>query len=158
MVLYHPPQASISSLEDLETIKQTLPATYHAFVDVFSSSRADQLPPRRSYDHKIELTGPLPSPGPVYSLSKQESAELQDYIAENVAKGFLRLSKSNTGSPVLFVPKKDGSFRLCVDYRKLNNVTKKNAYPVPPMTHLLTLFHGATIFSEIDLKGAYNLI
>ena len=56
------------------------------------------------------------------------------------------------------MPKKDGSLRLCVDYRKLNNVTKKNAYPVPPMSQLLTLFHGATHFSKIDLRGAYNLL
>ena len=56
------------------------------------------------------------------------------------------------------MPKKDGTLRLCVDYRKLNNVTQKNAYPVPPMSHLLTLFHGATQFSKLDLRGAYNLI
>ena len=158
MVLSHPPQASVpvsfeedDEIEDYETIKKMLPLVYHDYVDVFSSFKADKLPPRRPYDHKIELTGPAPSPGPVYSLSKQESPELQDYIAENVEKGFIRPSKSNTGSPVLFVPKKDGSLRLCVDYRKLNNVTKKNAYPVPLMSQLLTLFHGATHFSKIDL-------
>ncbi|KNZ60525.1 hypothetical protein VP01_15417g1, partial [Puccinia sorghi] len=61
-------------------------------------------------------------------------------------------------SPVLFVPKKDGSLRLCFDYRKLNNVTRKNAYTVPPMSHLLTLFHGATLFLKLDLRGVYNLI
>ncbi|KNZ63077.1 putative gag/polymerase/env polyprotein, partial [Puccinia sorghi] len=70
----------------------------------------------------------------------------KNYIAENVAKGFLQPSKSNKGSPVLFVPKKDGSLQLCVNYRKLNNVTRKNAYPVPCRLHLLTLFHGATLF------------
>ncbi|KNZ61558.1 conserved uncharacterized protein (N-terminal), partial [Puccinia sorghi] len=72
------------------------------------------------YNHQIKLTGSAPVPGPVYSLSKQESSKLRDYIAENVAKGFLRPSKSNTGSPVLFVPMKDGSLQLCIDYRKLS--------------------------------------
>ncbi|KNZ48059.1 retrotransposon nucleocapsid protein, partial [Puccinia sorghi] len=113
----------------------------------------DKLPPHRPYNHHIKLTGPAPIPGP----SKQESSELQDCIAENVAKGFLQPSKSNRGSPFLLVPKKDGSLQLCVNYRKLNNVTRKNAYPVPPMLYLLTLFHGATLLLKLDLRGAYNL-
>ncbi|MBW0513912.1 hypothetical protein O181_053627 [Austropuccinia psidii MF-1] len=63
-----------------------------------------------------------------------------------------------TGAPVLFVKKKDGGLRLCVDYRKLNAVTRKNRYPVPPMNQLLTIFNSSTIFSKIDLRGAYNLL
>lgn len=138
-------------IEDSQTIKETLPLEYHDLADVFSATKADKLPPPRLYDHKIELIRPAPTPGPIYSLSTPESAELQSYIQYNVDKGFLRPSKSNTGSPVLFVPKKDNTLRLCVDYRKLNLVTKKNAYPVPPMSHLLTLFHEVNHFSKIDL-------
>jgi len=95
MILSHPPSTAIPSLEDdddfedLETIRKTLPSVYHDYADVFSPVRADKLPPHRPYDHQIELTGPAPSPGPVYSLSKQESTELREYIAENVSKGFL---------------------------------------------------------------------
>ncbi|MBW0501849.1 hypothetical protein O181_041564 [Austropuccinia psidii MF-1] len=62
------------------------------------------------------------------------------------------------GAPVLFVKKKDGGLCLCVDYCKLNSVTRKNRYPVPPMNQLLTIFNGSTIFSKIDLCGAYSLL
>ncbi|MBW0572610.1 hypothetical protein O181_112325, partial [Austropuccinia psidii MF-1] len=96
--------------------------------------------------------------GVIYSLSKQESDTLRAYISENVEKGFIRPSSSSTGAPVLFVKKKDGGLRLCVDYRKLNAVTRKNKYPVPPMNQLLTVFNCSSIFSKIDLRGAYNLL
>ena len=96
--------------------------------------------------------------GPIYQLTKDESATLQSYIAENVEKGFIQSSSSITGSPVLFVKKKDNYLRLCVDYCKLNAVTKKNRYPIPPMAQLLTIFQGATVFSKLDLRGAYNLL
>ncbi|MBW0523049.1 hypothetical protein O181_062764, partial [Austropuccinia psidii MF-1] len=87
-----------------------------------------------------------------------ESEKLWAYISENVEKGFIRPSSSSTGAPVLFVKKKDGGLCLCVDYCKLNAVTRKNRYPVPPMNQLLTIFNGSTIFSKIDLCGAYNLL
>ncbi|MBW0572687.1 hypothetical protein O181_112402, partial [Austropuccinia psidii MF-1] len=83
---------------------------------------------------------------------------LWTYISENVENGLIRPSSSLTGEPVLFVKKKDGGLCLCVDYRKLNAVTRKNRYPVPPMNQLLTVFNGATIFSKIDLHGAYNVL
>ncbi|MBW0540594.1 hypothetical protein O181_080309 [Austropuccinia psidii MF-1] len=67
-------------------------------------------------------------------------------------------SPSSTGAPVLFVKKKDGGLCLCVDYHKLNSVTRKNRYPFPPMNQLLNVFNGSTIFSKIDLNGAYNLL
>ena len=95
MILSHPPSTAIPSFDNdddfkyLETIRNTLPSVYHDYADVFSPVRAEKLPPHWPYYHQIKLTGPAPVPGPVYSLSKQQSTELQDYIAENVAKGFL---------------------------------------------------------------------
>ncbi|MBW0593833.1 hypothetical protein O181_133548 [Austropuccinia psidii MF-1] len=70
----------------------------------------------------------------------------------------MRPSSSSTAAPVLFVKKKYGGLRLCVDYRKLNAVTRKNKYPVPPMNQLFNVFNGSSIFSKIDLHGAYNLL
>ncbi|MBW0479620.1 hypothetical protein O181_019335, partial [Austropuccinia psidii MF-1] len=96
--------------------------------------------------------------GLIYSLSKQESDTLRAYISENVEKGFIRPSSSSTGAPVLFVKKKDGGLRLCVDYRKLNAVTRKNKYPVPPMNQLLNVFNGSSIYSKIEMHGAYKLL
>ncbi|MBW0512104.1 hypothetical protein O181_051819 [Austropuccinia psidii MF-1] len=96
--------------------------------------------------------------GVIYSLSNQESDTLRAYISENVEKGFIQPSSSSTGAPVLFVKKTDGGLRLCVDYRKLNAVTRKDKHPVPPMTQLLNFFNGSSIFSKIDLCGACNLL
>ncbi|MBW0561302.1 hypothetical protein O181_101017 [Austropuccinia psidii MF-1] len=137
---------------------KVVPPVYHQYLDVFSKVKAEKLPPHCACDHHIELEGSLPPVGVIYSLSKQESDTLRAYISENVEKGFIRPSSSSTGEPVLFVKKKDGGLRLCVYYCKLNAVTRKNKYPVPPMNQLLNVFNGSSIFSKIDLCGAYNLL
>ncbi|MBW0508729.1 hypothetical protein O181_048444 [Austropuccinia psidii MF-1] len=94
----------------------------------------------------------------MYYLSNQESDTLRAYISENVEKHFIPPCASSTGAPVLFVKKKDGGLCLCVDYRKLNSVTRNNKYPVPPMNQLLNVFNGSSIFSKIYFHGAYNLL
>ncbi|MBW0504884.1 hypothetical protein O181_044599 [Austropuccinia psidii MF-1] len=137
---------------------KVVPFTYHQYLDVFSKVTAAKIPPHRACDHYIELEGSLPPVWVIYSLSKKESATLRAYISENVEKGFIQPSSSSTGAPVLFVKKKDGGLRLCVDYRKLNAVTRKNKYPVPPMNQPLNVFNGSSIFPNIDLRGAYNLL
>ncbi|MBW0509339.1 hypothetical protein O181_049054 [Austropuccinia psidii MF-1] len=142
--------------EEIETVLKVVPPTYHQYLDVFSKVRAEKLPPHCACDHHIKLEGLLPPVGGIYSLSNQESETLWAYISENVEKGFIRLSSSSTGAPVLFDKKKDGGLCFCVDYCKLNSVTRKNRYPVPPMNQLLTIFNGSTIFSKIYLGGAYN--
>ncbi|MBW0527364.1 hypothetical protein O181_067079 [Austropuccinia psidii MF-1] len=120
--------------------------------------KADKLPPHHACDHHIKLEGSLPPAGVIYFLSNQESDTLRAYISENVEKGFIQTSSSSTGAPVLFVKKEDRGLHLCFDYSKLNAVTRKNNYPVPPMNQILTLFNGSSIFSNIDLCGAYNLL
>ncbi|MBW0555502.1 hypothetical protein O181_095217, partial [Austropuccinia psidii MF-1] len=120
--------------------------------------KAEKLPPHHACDHHIELEGSLPPVGVIYSLSNQESDTLRAYISENLEKGFIWPSSSSTGEPVLFVKKKDSGLLLCFDYCKLNAVTRKNKYPVPPMNQLLTVFNGSSIFSKIYFCGAYNLI
>ncbi|MBW0516065.1 hypothetical protein O181_055780 [Austropuccinia psidii MF-1] len=144
--------------EEIEAVLKVVPPFYHKYLDVFSKVKAKKLPPHRAYDHHIELEGLLPPVGVIYSLSKNESETLRAYISANVEKGFIRPSSSSTRAAVLFVKKKEGGLCLCVDYRKLNAVTRKNRYPVPPMNQLLTIFNGATIFSKIYLCGAYNLL
>ncbi|MBW0562443.1 hypothetical protein O181_102158 [Austropuccinia psidii MF-1] len=144
--------------EENETVLNVVPPVYHQYLDVFSKVKAEKLPPHRTCDHPIELEGLLPPIGVIYSLSHQESETLWAYNSENVEKGFIRPSSSSTAAPVLFVKKKDGGLRLCVDYPKLNAVTRKNRYLVPPMNQILTVFNGSTIFSKIDLRGAYNLL
>ncbi|MBW0487916.1 hypothetical protein O181_027631 [Austropuccinia psidii MF-1] len=144
--------------EEVETLLKVVPTAYHYYLDVFSKVKAEKLPPHRACDHHIKLQGLLPPVGVIYSLSNQESETAWAYISKNVNKGFIRPSSSSIGAPVLFVKKKDGGLRLCVDYRKLNAVTRKNRFLVPPMNQFVTVFNGSTIFSKIDLCGAYNLL
>ena len=110
-----------------------IPAEYAEFADVFEPKNSQNLPPHRhGVDHEIPLVpNAKPVYGPIYNLSETELKALKDYIDNMVAKGFIRPSKSPFGSPVLFVKKPDGSLRLCVDYRKLNDITIKNRYALP---------------------------
>ncbi|MBW0497725.1 hypothetical protein O181_037440 [Austropuccinia psidii MF-1] len=144
--------------EEFETLLKVVPPAYHQYLDVFSKVKAENLPPHHACDNHIGLEGLLPPVGVIYSLSNQESETLQAYISENVEKGFIRPSSSSTGAPVLFVKKKHECLCLCFYYHKLNAVTRKNRYPVPPMNQLLTIFNSSTIFSKIDLCGAFNLL
>ncbi|MBW0498040.1 hypothetical protein O181_037755 [Austropuccinia psidii MF-1] len=145
-------------LEEIEAVLKVVPPAYHQYLAVFSKFKAEKIPPHCSCDHHIKLEGLIPPVVIIYSLSNQESETLQAYILENLEKGFIRPSSSSTGAPVLFVKKMDGGIHLCVDYRQLNAVTRKNRYPAPPMNQLLNVFNSATIFSKINLLGAYNLL
>ena len=139
--------------------QQHVPLEYHQYLDVFSKKSADRLPDHRIFDHRIPLQeGTTPPWGPIYNLSEKELAALRENLDENLKKGFIVPSESPAGAPILFVKKKDGSLRLCVDYRGLNSITTKNRYPLPLIPELLDRLRTAKIFSKIDLRGAYNLL
>ncbi|MBW0493633.1 hypothetical protein O181_033348 [Austropuccinia psidii MF-1] len=144
--------------EEIETVLKVDPPDYEQYLDLFSKVKAERLPPHCPCDNYIKMEGLLPRVGFIYSLSKHDSKTLWAYMSENVGKGFIRPSSSSKGTPVLFVKKKDGGLHLCVDYHKLNAVTRKNRYHIPPMNQLLTMFNSSTIFSKIYLCGAYNLL
>ena len=132
---------------------------YKSYQDVFEKKKADILPQHRPYDCAIDIEDVAQVPfGPIYNLSQDELATLKEYIDENLAKGFIRHSKSPAGAPILFVKKKDGSLQMCVDYRGLNKVTIKNRYPLPLVFGLLNQLGQAKIYTKIDLQGAYNLV
>lgn len=136
-----------------------IPQHYHQYLDVFSKEGADTLPQHRLFDHTIPLQpGTQPPYGPIYSLSEPELKALREYLDENLSKGFIRPSSSPAGAPILFVKKKDGGLRLCVDYRGLNKVTIKNRYPLPLISEMIDRLRCAKVFSKIDLRGAYNLV
>jgi hypothetical protein len=114
-------------------------------------------PPQRSLDHTIEiLPGSSPPNKAVYRMSPAELEELRKQLRELINRGLIRHSTSPYGSPIIFVKKKDGTFRLCVDYRALNNITVKNRYPLPRIDDLLDKLHGATVFTKIDLASGYH--
>ena len=109
-----------------------VPPDYHNFADVFSKSKADTLAPHCEHDLKIDLEkGASPPIDTTYSLSPSELESLQTFLDEHLAMGFIRPSSSAHTAPVLFVCKKDGSLHLCVDFRGLNKITKKDCYPLP---------------------------
>ena len=147
--------ALIKARENLEGI----PPVYHDFHKLFSKHEADQLPPHKEYDHAIPLQPDFAPPfSAIYSQSATELKALREQLEENLRKGFIRPSKSPAGAPVLFKRKKDGTLRLCVDYRGLNAGTIKNRYPLPRIDELLDRVEGAKIYTKLDLRTAYNLI
>jgi len=124
---------------------------------VFEEKQANTLPPYRQYELKIDIIpGGQLYFGHIYSLTVTELKALKDYIKENL-KGFIRKSKSPSGSPVIFVKKHD-SLRLCVDYRKLNAITIINSYPIPRLQNLIESFKSAVIFTQLDLRSTYNIV
>ncbi|KIO15013.1 hypothetical protein M404DRAFT_78252, partial [Pisolithus tinctorius Marx 270] len=136
-----------------------VPKDYHNFADVFSKAKASTLPPHWEYDLKIELEeGTTPPVGTIYSLSPVELQALQAFIDENLTTGFIRPTSSPYAAPVLFIKKKDGSLRLCVDFWGLNKLTKKDRYPLPLISDLLDSPSHAKIYTKIDLRHAYHLV
>ena len=91
-------------------------------------------------------------------MSLPEAIELKEQLKQLIEQGFIRPSNLPWGAPVLFQKKKDGSLRLCINYRGLNLVTIKNKYPIPRIDELLDRLHGAKIFSKIDLRSGYYQI
>ncbi|MCO5578787.1 hypothetical protein L7F22_032633 [Adiantum nelumboides] len=130
------------------------------FQDVFIDDIPGELPPKRGDDdHMIELI-PASSPPnkPPYRVSQAQQEEIMRQVNELVDKGMVRPSSSPFCSPVLLVQKKDGTYRMCVDYRALNRITIKNRFPVPRVEDLFDKLQGSTYFSRIDLKSGYHQI
>jgi hypothetical protein len=135
-------QDVVSNLEDHRVLKE--------FKDVFQE--VPGLPPKRDIDFSINL---MPGAAPVskapYRMSTPELKELQLQLEELLKKGYIHPSISPWGAPVLFVKKKDGTLRLCIDFRQLNKVTVKNKYPLPRIDDLFDQLKDAKVFSKIDL-------
>ena len=152
-----PSQAYPSLLMAAIAERQELKECYQEYHDVFSDELAGIIAQNSEYDHAIELeTGKMPPQMPIYNLSQKELQILREYLDNALAKGWIRPSKSPSGAPILFVPKKDGSMRLCVDYRGLNKITTKNRYPLPLISELLERLSQAKIYSKLDLRDAYH--
>ena len=135
------------SMEEIPVVRE--------YPDVFPEELTE-LPPDRDIEFVIEL---MPGAGPVakspYRMSADELDELKKQLKKLQEQGFIRPSASPWGSPVLFVDKKDGTKRMCVDYRTLNSMTIKNRYPLPRIDDLLDRLRKAKFFSKIDLRSGY---
>ena len=138
---------------EVEPLKD-VPWYYRDYQSVFNGQYSDELPPHRSFDHAIDMVeGTEPPCGPIYALSEKELEVLKTYLNDMLRSGKICRSKSSAGTPILFVPKKEGQgLRMCVDYRGLNKVTILNRYPLPRMNELRDRVRGAKIFTKLDLK------
>jgi hypothetical protein len=156
-----PIQLLMSTDEEQEVtdLASSIPSEYHQFLQLFSEVEANKLPPDWAYDHWIPLQPNFTLPfSPIYPLSKTELEALWKWLDENLATGFIWASSSPTRAPILFVKKGDGSLRLCVDYRGLNEGTIKNRYPLPLLYETLLRLQKARFYTKLDIRGAYNLV
>jgi hypothetical protein len=136
-----------------------LPKEYEQYNKLFQEELETGLPEHSQWDHEIPLKpGTQPKFQRIYSLNEKRLAALRKYLDENLRKGYIRPSTSPAGYPILWVPKKNGEERMCVDYRQLNDITIKNRYPLPLISEMRDRLQGACWFTGLDLKGAYNLI
>ncbi|KAJ9546254.1 hypothetical protein OSB04_025961 [Centaurea solstitialis] len=126
------------------------------FPDVFPEDLPG-IPPERQVEFRIDLVpGAAPVAKTPYRLAPPEMQELSNQLEELLEKGFIRPSSSPWGAPILFVKKKDGTLRMCIDYRELNKLTVKNRYPLPRIDDLFNQLQGAAWFSKIDLRSGYH--
>jgi hypothetical protein len=140
-----------------QTVIDRLPIV-NEFPEVFPDEIPDVLP-EREVEFSIDLVpGTKPVSMAPYRMSAAELAELKKQLEDLLDKKFVRPSVSPWGVPILLVKKKDGSMRLCIDYRQLNKVTIKNRYPLPRIDDLIDQLVGARVFSKIDLRSGYHQI
>jgi hypothetical protein len=139
----------VESIEDHSVLRD--------FEDVFRE--IPRLPPKRDIDFSIDLVlGAAPMSKIPYRMGTLELKELHMQLEELLKRGYIRPSVSHWGAPVLFVKKKDGTLRLCIDFRQLNKVTIKNKYHFPRIDDLFDQLKCARIFSEIDLRSSYHQV
>ncbi|MCZ2221971.1 reverse transcriptase family protein, partial [Corynebacterium pilbarense] len=117
------------------------------------------LPPKRGIQHEIQLQQdcPLPNIG-MYRMSVMENAEIKKQIQELLDKGVIVPRTSPCGSPIILVPKKDGTWRMCVDFRDLNKITVKNKYPLPRIDDSKDQLKNVVYFTKLDLRSGYHHI
>jgi hypothetical protein len=141
--------------------KVALPEAYKEFIEAFDLDNLEGLPPRRQgVDHAIEINPEvkLPDCG-IRPTSPKEKQQLKVYIDKYGRRGWIRKSKSPSASPIIFADKKDvDDLRLCIDYRKINAITKKNRYPLPRIDALIDKLKRGEYFVKLDMKEAYKAI
>ena len=129
------------------------------FADLFPEEIPYGLPPLRGIEHQIAFITSSSIPNrPAYRANPEETKEIQRQVDELIQKGFVRESLSPCSVPVILVPKKDGTWRMCVDCRAINKITVKYRHPIPRLDDMLDELRGSSMFSKIDLKNGYYQI
>ena len=137
--------------------REYLPPPYRDLLMAFDRKQAAVLPPHRPQDHAIDLLpGKTPPAARPYTMNRHELEALRKYLDTELAKGFIRVSRSPVAAPVLFVKKANGDLRFCIDYRGLNAVTVKNRYSLPLIQETLSQLSSARYYTKLDVISAFN--
>jgi len=143
--------------EDHRKIEEMVPKKFLRWKKVFGKVELERMPTRKIWDHAIDLKETFkPWKGKIYPLSKNEREEVQNFVEDQLRKGYIRPSKSPQMSPVFFIGKKNGSKRMVMDYRSLNSQTVKNNYPLLLITELIDNMGSKKVFTKMDLKWGFN--
>jgi len=142
---------------DHRKVKEMVSKRFHRWLNVFGKVESKRMPVRKVWDHAINLREDFrASKVRVYPLSRNKKDEVQKFIDEHLKKGYIRPSKLPQMSPVFFVSKKDRGKHMIMDYRRLNNQTIKNNYPLPLITDLVNSMGNKRVFTKMDLWWSYN--
>jgi hypothetical protein len=151
---------------DCDTARDALMATgseptvmepYRAYAKVFFEANLESMPSHGPQDLVIKLLDSKQPPwGSNYNLSQKEMGTPHSYLKVQLKRGYIRLSKTPARAPVFFVLKEDGTLRLYVDFRGLNQITKKNQYPLPLISEAIDRLLGARYFTKLDIREAYH--
>ncbi|XP_074297308.1 uncharacterized protein LOC141628014 [Silene latifolia] len=154
-------QAYVLMVRDVEegigVHDETVQMLLNEFGDVFPEELPLGLPPKRGIEHQIDLIPGATLPNkPAYRCNPEEAKELQRQVQELIDRGYVQESLSPCAVPALLVPKKDGTWRMCIDSRAVNNITIKYRFPMPRLDDMLDELNGARVFSKIDLRSGYH--
>ena len=144
-------------LIELRVTDKMVPQRFHKYLKVFEKKNSERMPIRKVWDHAIDLReGFVPKKEKIYLLSRVEREKVQEFVKDQLRKGYIRLLKSPQTSLVFFVPKKDKKKRVVQDYRYLNSWTIKNNYLLPLILDLIDSIGKKKVFTKIDLRWEYN--